>query len=98
MTGRLDRRDKVAGMEHYAVVVGAGSLRSVDRQATHFSHRWTPEGVTVDADFTGAHLVHVAVAGCVLNDNRRGPGFGVEATRRRHPYAVEWITRVAASR
>lgn len=33
-----------------------------------FPHRWTPDGVTVEADFTGAHLLHLAAAGCVLND------------------------------
>ena len=33
-----------------------------------FPHRWTPEGVTVECEFTGAHLLHLAVAGCVLND------------------------------
>src|SRR5688572_6741551 len=31
-------------------------------------HAWTEEGVTVQVDFTGAHLLHLAVAGCVLND------------------------------
>jgi uncharacterized OsmC-like protein len=31
-------------------------------------HRWTTEGVVVEADFTGAHLYHLAAAGCVLND------------------------------
>jgi uncharacterized OsmC-like protein len=33
-----------------------------------FPHRWTAEGVSVTADFTGAHLLHLAAAGCVLND------------------------------
>lgn len=55
-------------MEHFAVVVGAGSFRSDDGGAICFPHRWTPEGVTVEADFTGAHLLHLAAAGCVLND------------------------------
>ena len=32
------------------------------------AHRWTPEGVVVEADFTGGHLYHLAAAGCVLND------------------------------
>jgi len=27
-----------------------------------------PEGVTVEADFTGGHLLHLATAGCILND------------------------------
>ncbi|SNT62257.1 OsmC-like protein [Asanoa hainanensis] len=55
-------------MEQFAVAVGAGSLRSEDGSVVHFPHRWTPEGVTVEADFTGAHLLHLAAAGCVLND------------------------------
>jgi uncharacterized OsmC-like protein len=55
-------------MDQFAVVVGAGSLRSQDGGAVGFPHRWTPEGVTVETDFTGAHLLHLAAAGCVLND------------------------------
>ncbi|WP_432967279.1 OsmC family protein [Dactylosporangium sp. CA-233914] len=55
-------------MEQFAVVAGAGSLRSEQGQTVGFPHRWTPEGVTVQADFTGAHLLHLAAAGCVLND------------------------------
>jgi hypothetical protein len=33
-----------------------------------FSHRWTDLGVSLAAQFTGAHLLYAAVAGCVLND------------------------------
>ncbi|MBO3096405.1 OsmC family protein [Cellulomonas dongxiuzhuiae] len=54
--------------ETYPVVVGAGSLRSSEPGATTVPHRWTSQGVTVEAPFTGAHLLHTAVAGCVLND------------------------------
>ncbi|SCG64703.1 OsmC family protein [Micromonospora humi] len=61
-------------MDQFAVVVGAGSLRSSAADAVRFPHRWTPEGVTVTADFTGAHLLHVAAAGCVLNDVYREAG------------------------
>ena len=61
-------------MESFAVVVGAGLFRSDDGRAVRFSHRWTPEGVTVEADFTGAHLLHLAAAGCVLNDIYREAG------------------------
>jgi hypothetical protein len=61
--------------EVYRVVVGAGSLRNDDVGVWKLAHRWTPGGVSVEADFTGAHLVHLAVAGCVLNDLYR------EATR-----------------
>lgn len=41
-------------------------------------HRWTDEGVTVESEFTGAHLYHLAAAGCVLNDlYREATGLGV---------------------
>ncbi|MFI5914176.1 OsmC family protein [Dactylosporangium sp. NPDC051541] len=43
-------------------------MRSGDERAVGFPHKWTPEGVTVEAEFTGAHLLHLAAAGCVLND------------------------------
>jgi hypothetical protein len=49
----------------YEVTVGAGSLRG---EGWSVPHRWTPEGVTVGASFTGAHLLHLSIAGCVLND------------------------------
>jgi uncharacterized OsmC-like protein len=61
-------------VEQFAVVVGAGSFRSDDGAAVRFPHRWTPEGVTVEASFTGAHLLHLATAGCVLNDVYREAG------------------------
>ena len=62
--------------QRHPVVVSAGSLRSA---AGHtFLHRWTPEGVTVETDFTGAHLLHLAAAGCVLNDvYREAVGLGI---------------------
>ena len=52
----------------FEVVAGAGSMMSADGAAVRFPHRWTPGGVTVEADFTGGHLLHLAAAGCVLND------------------------------
>jgi hypothetical protein len=52
----------------FEVVVGAGSKMSTAGAAVRFPHRWTPYGVTVEADFTGGHLLHLAAAGCVLND------------------------------
>jgi hypothetical protein len=58
-------------MGQFEVTVGAGSLRSDGVDAVRFPHRWTPEGVTVEAQFTGAHLLHLAAAGCVLNDMYR---------------------------
>jgi hypothetical protein len=51
-----------------AVVVSAGSLRLSGDDVVVMPHRWTPEGVTIQADFTGGHLYHLAAAGCVLND------------------------------
>ncbi|MFB9237676.1 OsmC family protein [Plantactinospora siamensis] len=61
-------------VDQFAVVVGAGSYRSNRAEAAQFPHRWTTEGVTVEADFTGAHLLHLATAGCVLNDIYREAG------------------------
>lgn len=55
-------------MGDFEVVVGAGTLRSTNADAVRFPHRWTEQGVTVDSAFTGAHLLHLAAAGCVLND------------------------------
>lgn len=53
---------------NYAVVVSAGSLRPVSGIGVAMAHRWTAEGVIVESAFTGAHLLHLAAAGCVLND------------------------------
>ena len=65
--------------DRYEVVLGAGSLRSGSAAAVGFPHAWTADGVTVEAEFTGAHLLHVAVAGCVLNDlYREAAGLGLE--------------------
>jgi len=55
-------------MHETSVAAAAGSLRSTHETAVGFAHRWTPEGVTVEAGFTGAELLHLAAAGCVLND------------------------------
>ena len=63
----------------FDVVVAAGSLRSADSAAVHMPHRWTDEGVTVESAFTGAHLLHLAIAGCVLNDlYREATPLGIE--------------------
>lgn len=53
---------------HFQVTVSSGELRSLSEGATVMPHRWTPEGVVVEAEFTGAHLFLLAAAGCVLND------------------------------
>lgn len=65
--------------DRFEVAVGAGTLRSASGRAVSFPHRWTPDGVTVDADFTGGHLLHLAAAGCVLNDvYREAAALGIE--------------------
>jgi uncharacterized OsmC-like protein len=52
----------------FEVTVGAGSLMSDSGDAVRFPHRWTQAGVTAETEFTGGHLLHLAAAGCVLND------------------------------
>jgi hypothetical protein len=65
--------------DRFEVAVGAGTLMSDSSAAARFPHRWTPGGVTVDADFTGGHLLHLAAAGCVLNDiYREAARLGIE--------------------
>jgi uncharacterized OsmC-like protein len=71
-------------MAEFEVVVAAGSLRSDRGDAVSFPHRWTDEGVSVEAEFTGAHLLHLAAAGCVLNDVYReaqAMGIAVDGVR-----------------
>jgi hypothetical protein len=58
----------------YDVVVSAGSLRPGSGVGIPMPHRWTDDGVVVEAEFTGAHLFHLAAAGCVLNDLFREAG------------------------
>src|SRR5262250_190277 len=66
-------------MDQFAVVAGAGSFSSADGSAVRFPHRWTPGGVTVEGSFTGGHLLHLAAAGCVLNDlYREAAALGIE--------------------
>jgi hypothetical protein len=63
----------------FEVVVGAGTFRSEEPGSISFPHRWTNEGVTVVSDFTGAHLLHLATAGCVLNDlYREAAALGID--------------------
>lgn len=54
--------------EEFAVVAASGSFRSSVRADAHLPHAWTPDGVVVQTQFTGAHLLHLASAACVLND------------------------------
>jgi hypothetical protein len=55
----------------FSVVASSGDLRPASHDGVEFGHHWTPEGVVVQSDFTGAHLLHLSVAGCVLNDVHR---------------------------
>lgn len=52
----------------YEVTVSAGDLRPAPGAGVGMPHRWTAEGVVVEAEFSGAHLYLLAAAGCVLND------------------------------
>lgn len=64
--------------ETFAVTVSAGTLRD-DGALFTSPHRWTEGGVSVVGAFTGAHLLHVAVGGCVLNDvYREAEDLGVD--------------------
>jgi hypothetical protein len=68
----------------FVVAMSAGTMMSGSAAAVCFPHWWTPGGVTVEADFTGEHLLHLAAAGCVLNDLSReaaAPGIGVHGVR-----------------
>jgi uncharacterized OsmC-like protein len=65
----------------FEVMVGAGTMMSPSSTAVRFPHRWTDAGVTVEADFTGGHVLHLAVASCVLNDvYREAAALGVDVT------------------
>jgi uncharacterized OsmC-like protein len=54
--------------DRYTAGVATGALHSESEATVRFPHRWTSDGVTVHGAFTGAHLLHMAIAGCVLND------------------------------
>jgi hypothetical protein len=63
----------------FEVAVGAGTMMSGSETAVRFPHRWTSDGVTVEGEFTGGHLLHLAAAGCVLNDvYREAATLGIE--------------------
>jgi uncharacterized OsmC-like protein len=70
--------------DRFEAAVSAGTMMSGSAASVSFPHRWTPGGVTVEADFTGAHLLHLAAAGCVLNDLYREAaalGIGLHGAR-----------------
>lgn len=52
----------------FEVAVMSGTFLPGDQSGAMFDHRWTGQGVAVETEFTGGHLLHVAIAGCVLND------------------------------
>jgi uncharacterized OsmC-like protein len=54
--------------ERFSVGVGAGSLREVDAGCLQVPHTHTRDGISVRGEVTGAHVLHLAVACCVLND------------------------------
>ena len=63
----------------FEVAVSAGKMIPAPGAGVRFPHRWTPGGVAVEADFTGGHLLHLAAAGCVLNDvYREAAALGIE--------------------
>jgi uncharacterized OsmC-like protein len=91
----------------FEVRVGSGSLSSAEEHCVRFSHRWTATGVSVESDFTGAHLLHLATAGCVLNDVHREAeamgiplrgvrvvAFGSFDTVSWHSLGIEYFVRV----
>lgn len=67
-----------------AVRVGAGSRRGDLAAAYVVPHAWTDDGIAVEGEGTGAHLLLTAIACCVLNDvyrEAREPGIGVDGVR-----------------
>ena len=53
----------------FGVRATAGSLR--DAHGLVLDHSWTAEGVVAAPAVNGAHLLHLSVAFCVLNDTYR---------------------------
>ena len=65
--------------EDFPVVLSAGSLRADPARGWLVPHAWSDGGVVVEAPPSGAGVLHVAVALCVLNDTfRESGGQGVE--------------------
>ena len=55
----------------FKVTASAGSLRPEHETAVQLPHAWTASGIAVETDseaVTGAHLLHLSVGACVLND------------------------------
>jgi hypothetical protein len=61
----------------------AGTIRA--SAGVMLQHQWTEEGVVVSPAVKGAHVLHLSVALCVLNDTHRdAEGFGVEVEGTAH--------------
>jgi uncharacterized OsmC-like protein len=74
------------GLTHgpFRVVAGAGTCRRTGAGVWTRPHAWTEGGVTIEADLTGAHLLLLSVATCVLNDvyrDARDSGTDVSGVR-----------------
>lgn len=55
----------------FRATASAGSLRPEHETAVQLPHAWTTNGIAVETDseaVTGAHLLHLSVGVCVLND------------------------------
>ena len=64
-----DECSSVAYMvEDYPAAVAAGSLRDLVRADAVFHSTRASDQVAVDVAFTGGHMLHLAIAACVLND------------------------------
>ena len=53
----------------FGVSVTAGTLRASGGVVVH--HQWTQDGVVASPVVNGAHVLHLSVALCVLNDTYR---------------------------
>jgi hypothetical protein len=61
-------------MISFTVTAAAGTLRGDAEAGLVLPHAWTEHGVVTDVAATGAHVLHLAVALCVLNDTYREAG------------------------
>jgi len=82
----------------FPVVAAAGSLRSgPDGALATLPHRWTRAGIELHGDGTGAHLLHLSIAVCVLNDTyREAEPLGVQVrgvrVRAAGGFAPDWAS------
>lgn len=61
-------------IDDFSVTAASGTLRSSVCADVELPHTWSDEGVAIETQFTGAHLLHLATAACVLNDLYREAG------------------------